>query len=176
MERVVKNKIVSSAPTPAEEEKELSQGMAPGVGLVGTPQNGRFFKDGLQRYVQVALAEEPVNISISGDFIQAKYGNTRNINIKIGFSWDVKGSRRSTLYRENSAWGNLIQMWEDGGSYIVYARGNYDLNPQFGVYTPIMLKNISGRKMVKNSYMSSREILKKNIARDIKNAVRRNFT
>ena len=179
MEQIVKKNIVALAPTPNEEQTELSQGIAPGKGLIGTFSQGRFLKSGQQRWVQIALAEEPINIVKRGGVIFADYGDTFRINAKIGFSWVVvaRGNQqvRSTLDKHQPAWGSLIQMWEKGGTFIVTSRGKYDLQPEPKVYTPLMTKTVKGRKMFERGYAASRTALRNQVARDIKRGVSRSL-
>ena len=174
MQGTVKRAVLMLSPTPNEEQTELSRGDAAGVGNVGTFGGGRFLKASGQRFVRVAIAEEPIDMSIrGGSFITAKFGDASRLNHKIGFSWIVKGALRSTNILQPT-WANLIQVWENGGSFRIVPRGGrYRLQPEPGVYVPSMDKAIVGRNMFSKGYTTTKAVIRSKIARAIKKGVQR---
>jgi len=175
MEQEVKKAVVDFAPTLREERNILSKG-SDGV---GTWLGGRFFKTAPQKYLKTVIKHEPVKMEKTKTIVSAKFGNPIRINPKIGFSWQVivngKQQIRSTIVGGyKPVWNNLLNLWENGGSYRVFSRKRekYDLSPAPGIKVPVMQKTIPKFGMFKKGYLAKKQLLRSKIIKDIKMVVK----
>lgn len=180
---MIKPAIIRLAPSAIEEGLILSRGKSGR----GVPYGNRFEKRGGQRPLKIVLATEPIIIKIIGKSVWAGYGRIKVINRKIGFSWKVGKTWRSTEDRGawHSTWDNLLQMWDEGGAYTVSSRGTtagpsysfwmgkgYKLHPEPGYRVMTMDKNIPARNFVKKGYVEKRTAISDKIKEAIKIAVK----
>lgn len=174
MRSVVKPSIVSYAPSHNEEENVLVKG----DDGIGAGRGERFFKGVGQRYVRDALSIEQITLVLEDNAVWANYGRRNVINSLIGFSWKTsKGDTRSTSqgFAGQETWGNLINLWENGGGYDVTSRNpeKYPLRPEDGVTRDRMSKTIPARHMFLNGYGGKKEIVKSNIMLAVKIAAQK---
>lgn len=133
-----------NAPSPAVEAELLSKGQSD-QGVVGTPDDGRFIKNGMVP-VQVAIASDPVDLEETADRVVASTGRPSRINLRTGFSWQTRrrGEQGPTLPFN----GNLVQALEDGGTWVVTPRpGTRSLEPQPNVFTQRVVKTLPPFRM-----------------------------
>jgi len=159
MEGIVKPEVMNRAPGPEEEARMLSAGKIEGQGALafdpiglsaiprfgeaGTPEGGRFLKEG-HGSIRNVIARDKIVMSRSGNKVYAKFGNTRWINQRTGFSWrTASGDVRNTKPFNRK----LIQSLEHGGTWVVRPRTSKFLHPEPGVYATQMRKTLPAIRM-----------------------------
>lgn len=108
----IKNKVASFAPDEAEEAFALSYPSIP---------SDNFFKSAggfLFLTLREAIKTEQINIRSyhDGTLIKAYFGHVAQMSPLIGFCWFKSGKGLRSTLDGGSAWKNLLERWENGGS------------------------------------------------------------
>jgi len=127
----IKERVATFAPSEEEERFYLS-----------TPGNdyNLYKREGGFLYLREAIITEDTVVKEANEIVSAEFGKAKEMNPKIGFGW-YRGTGTNAEFRTTSdadagpAWGNLLQLWEnggapftivsrDGGSMTIARRGN----------------------------------------------------
>jgi hypothetical protein len=102
------------APSAEEEAELLSRGVSPTSGVLGTPEGGRFVRQGGQTSLREAIATDPIRTRRQIDRITAGIGNVARINTLTGFYW---GTRRRGIQGPTEPFNRAyLQAVENGGA------------------------------------------------------------
>lgn len=175
---IIPREIAKYAPTHAQEEQALIRGRSE-KGAVGdlTDKRGRFIKAPQFTYVKEAIkqfAKFSIRSQDRGNIYRIIFtlaeDSRKKISDAIGFGWiknigtirSPNPERRSTLDR--AIWSNLLNLWEDGGSYIVRPResdGFLRPGPGKKISVKQIRKTIPPFQMFKKGLMSARPKIRK---------------
>jgi len=167
----------ANAPSPAEEARLLSTGVAAAGRLegvtVGTDEGGRFIRGQGMTTIRDAIQIDPVVTWAANDQVFAGTGNPAAINARTGFFWNTRRRGiQGPTFPFNHA---LVQAFEDGGAvWIVVPRpGTRALEPEPGVLTHRMVKTVPPYLMYARARQGQRPIAREHLKQDIRQAVRR---
>lgn len=173
----------AAAPDADVEARLLSMGVgadAPqggGMGLagvqMGTPEGGRFVREGGQVPLRTAIAEDEVRVwRVSPTQVVAGTGNAQEINARTGFSWYTRhrGLQGPTFPFNHG----YLEAVEDGGAlWIVVPRpGTGALEPEPGVFARRMVKTMPAFQPYRRAYLRQRAIAFDHLRQDVIQAVR----
>lgn len=183
----LRTEVSLRAPSSDEEAVMLSEGIAQNLaggnvfagGYVGTPDGGRFIRQGDMVPIREAIYSEPIRTSRQIDRIFAGIGNPEWINARTGFSWDTRkrGVQGPTLPFNRA----YVQTLENGGaSWVVVPRPENrgprgipgSLEPEDGVLTRKMVKTLQPRRMYSSTLFARRTEVSRRLFSGIRNAVR----
>lgn len=175
------------APSSEEEAYLLSRGQATSLaggnliasGEVGTPDGGRFIRQGTMVPVREAIGQEPISTGRRFDRIVAGIGNPEWINARTGFSWDTRkrGVQGPTLPFNRA----YIQTLENGGAaWIVVPRSDNRgprglpgaLEPEEGMLTRQMVKTLQPRRIYASTLLARTAALRQNLLSAVREAVK----
>lgn len=169
----LKPAVVTAAPSPEQEGIMLSQGVSQrnmgglgfGLGLFGTPEGGRFIRQGSMVSLREAIAREPIAVRVTGDVIVAGFGSPARINEVTGFYWQTR--RRGIMGPTLPFNGAYVQAVENGGLVwtVVPRPGTKALEPEPGRIAFRMLKTIAPQRMFRGTLFARRaQVLERTVA------------
>ena len=179
VDTVVLDSVSKHAPDPREEARILSEGTTDTGDFYSKLDLSRsFIKGSSFKYLKNAILDNKSKLGELGQIIRATVYNTKTFNDSIGFSWlKKKGNayvkRHTTDSQAGAAWENLVNMWENGGTFTVYPRDKGDtLIAGF----KSMTKTISGTsgpwKMYGRGAIASVAKLRVLIQKDVKSSIK----
>lgn len=147
--------VMSATPSADEEARLLSRGFggsgvrgqAPTVGVFGTPEGGRFLREGGMVSLRTAIQQEPIGTGRQGDIVVAGFGDPERINAITGFSWQTRSRGvQGPTYPFNFAY---VQAMENGGVVwdVVPRPGTKALEPEPGRFAFRMAKTLAPMRM-----------------------------
>lgn len=173
--------VASRAPSSEEEARMLSRGVNTnmagglgfGIGVIGTPEGGRFIREGGMTSVREAIMEEPIKTMRIFDRMIGGIGSPEYINSRTGFSWLTRrrGIQGPTLPFNRA----YVQALENGGLvWLVVprpdnARGR--LEPEPRITARAMLKTLPPQRMYRSTLYARQTAIK----RELGNAIREAF-
>ena len=179
----VRNMASTLAPSPAEEARILSEGViadsSPFAGAtVGTPEGGRFIRQGQQVSMQEAIRTDRIEVQQAGTTSLVGTGRPSRINRRTGFYWNT---RRRGIQGPTEPFNRaLVQSYEYGG--IIYPFGQWTveprpgtgkLEPEPGVSALRMTKTVEPYFMYTNAGRSLRTKFIRNVAFQVSRDARR---
>lgn len=171
------------APSSEEEAELLSRGISPTKGVLGTPDEGRFIRQGGQTSLREAIATDPIRTRSRLDRITAGIGNATRINTLTGFYWATRSSRfalgggrgiQGPTEPFNRAYLQAVE--NGGGVWVVTPRPDNRkglLEPEPGRITKQMLKTMPPFRMYSGALGSRREGMKARLIAAVRQDVRR---
>lgn len=175
--------VASRAPSSEEEGVLLSRGVNTnqaggigfGIGLIGTPEGGRFIRQGEMVSIREAIGQEPIKTRRQLDRIMAGIGDPTTINAKTGFFWNTRkrGIQGPTLPFNRA----YVQALENGGLvWRVVPRPENRRNrlePEDGVTVRAMVKTIPPQRMYRGTLYDRQADVRDRLLAGIRSAVRR---
>lgn len=172
------------APSPGEEAELLSRGVpgsGPGqaragagiaAGIVGTPEGGRFIRQGVQVSLREAILTDRIMQTSSPDRVTAGTGNPAAINQKTGFFWQTR--RRGIQGPTQPFNFAYLQAVEDGGVvWVVRPRsGTRGLEPEPGIITHTMVKTMPPFQMYRRARFMRRDLARQRLLVEVRAAAR----
>jgi hypothetical protein len=172
----LKAAVSAAAPSEDEEARMLSAGVGTaggGLASFGTPEGGRFLREGAMVSMREAIARDPlVTVPGTPDRVGVGFGNATAINAQTGFSWKTRkrGVQGPTL-PFNEAY---VQALENGGViWVVVPRpGTKMLEPEEGRFARTLYKTLIPRRMYRGTLTMRQVGLKARMAAKVRAAVR----
>ena len=172
----LKSAVADAAPSPEEEGRLLSEGVGVsggGLAAFGTPEGGRFLRQGTMVSLREAIQSDPLESkAVTPDRFVAGFGSPTRINAKTGFSWQTRrrGIQGPTL-PFNQAY---VQALENGGVIwkVVPRPGTRILEPEPGRFAREMYKTLAPRRMFRGTLFLRQTRLKARMAAEIRQAAR----
>jgi hypothetical protein len=171
------------APSSEDEARLLSRGVAQGnmgglgfgLGIFGTPEGGRFLRQGGQVSLREAIVTEPIQTQRKFDRIVAGIGSPGRINARTGFYWAT--GRRGIQGPTEPFNRAYLQAVENGG-LVWTVRPRPDnrrglLEPEPGRLTRQMLKTIPPFRMYSGAFGNRKAGIKERLIQAIRTEVRR---
>mgnify|MGYP001598665515 FL=1 len=174
----------AGAPSPEAEAVLLSRGVpgsGPGQvgvgggiagGVIGTPEGGRFLRQGAQVSLREAILTDRIVQTTTPDRVTAGTGNPGVINQKTGFFWQT---RRRGIQGPTEPFNHAyVQAAENGGVvWVVRPRsGTRGLEPEPGIITHTMVKTMPPFQMYRRSLFTQREIARQRLSVAVRAAAR----
>lgn len=181
----LRSEVALRAPSSEIEAQALSQGTVEGapvkgrtieqiqfqLGLVGTPDGGRFIRQGDQVSLREAIATDPVVTRRQLDVMTAGIGDASRINRLTGFYWNTRkrGIQGPTLPFN----GAYVQAMEDGGVIwtVVPRPGTRALEPEPGVLAQQMRKTVGPYRMFRGTLFNRADEIRREFAEAIRDRV-----
>lgn len=184
--QTLRERVAERTPSSEEEAEILSRGVIEGAvkgrsiadlqfraGFVGTPEGGRFIRQGEQLSLREAILTDPILVTRQFDRMIAAIGNANRINLLTGFYWNTRkrGIQGPTL-PFNQAY---VQAMEDGGLVwtVVPRPGTKALEPEPGVLARRMRKTVGPYRMFKGALFAGQAGLSDRVRAGIRAAMRR---
>ncbi len=140
---------------------------------VGTPDYGRFLKQGGEVPIRQAILEEEPEVSLIGTQVTVSIGMAQAINERTGFYWSTrKRGVQGPTYPFNRA---LLQALEFGGAIwrVIPRSGTRALEPEPRVFAQEMYKTVVPRRMYGNALTQLRTQLRTDWIGALRRSVRR---
>jgi hypothetical protein len=176
----LKPAVVAVTPSPEDEARMLSRGFGgsgirgvqQSVGFFGTPDGGRFIREGSMVSLRAAIEREPVEAVLKGDVVTAGFGSPARINPITGFSW---GTRRRGVQGPTLPFnGAYVQAMENGGLVwtVVPRAGTKALEPEPGRIAFRMLKTVGPQRMFRGTLFMRQSQIASRVGASLRAAAR----
>ncbi len=178
----LRSEVAARAPSSEEEARLLSRGTATsfgpgfgmGSGIVGTPEEGRFIRQGEMVSLREAITSEPISTIRRLDRILGGIGSASYLNARTGFFWRTRrrGIQGPTLPFNRA----YVQALENGGAiWTVIPRPDNRtrvLEPEPGVIASVMVKVLPPRRMFRGALTARGAGIKQELGASIRQAFR----
>lgn len=175
--QTMRTTAASLAPSPEEEARLLSAGVAQDMAfageVVGTSEGGRFIRMGSQISLREAIATDPIVLTSTRNRVAAGTGSPRRINEKTGFHWRT---RRRGIQGPTEPFNRAyVQAVEGGGAvWVVTPRpGTRALEPEDGIVTRRMVKTMPPFGMFSRTAFSRRPAARAELSASIQAEARK---
>lgn len=180
--QLLRSEVAARAPSSEEEGRLLSRGVNTnqaggigfGLGLIGTPEGGRFIRQGEMISLREAIQTEPIKTVRRIDRMLAGIGDPDFINARTGFYWQTRsrGIQGPTLPFNRA----YLQALENGGLvWIVVPRPENRrgrLEPEPGVTARSMVKTLPPQRMYRGTLFARQAEVRQRLGTAIRSAVR----
>jgi len=151
---------VGSGLTEAQQRRNLSGSRDRAIGLLGTPEGGRFLRQEGMVSMRTAISEDPIDYQVLGDISFAGTGSPTRINARTGFSWQTRSRGiQGPTFPFNYAY---LQALEFGGLVwtVIPRPGTKALEPEPKRISFRMLKTLQPRRMYRGTLFARQELVR----------------